>query len=153
MLHACALIAHLIATPLPHAGEAALKDGWINPVVWRSAKRPDAARILADNGARVARIFAHHRLARPEVRCDKHFARVSLKLGPWPGRIDGIEDSPDDRPLITFTSVTPARHDRWVLVAWNYYYGPLNAGSHYAIMRRKHGRWHLVRDARYGPIA
>lgn len=150
---ACAIIAQLMLMPLPNAGEAIIQQGWIDPIVGQSGKRPDDTLVAFAYGHAIAKALPHDRQAEPMADCTADLRGMGVKIGPWVPDGERPDDSPDGHPAIHFTNVTQSSNHRLALVAWNYYYGPLNAGSHHAVLRRERGHWRLVGDRRYGPIS
>ncbi len=150
---ACEIVAQLMLMTLPNGREAAVAQGWIDPVIGRSGRRPESGHVAYHDGALVGSALSERREREPRADRSTELETAGARIGPWPEGGDRPGETPDGHPLIRFTSVTLSPDRRLALVAWAYYYGPLGAGYHYAVLKRKAERWSLVSDRRYGPVS
>lgn len=147
----CSLIAQLLTMPLPHVGEAHLQGSRIEATVGRSQRRPSQQDIAsADLPASALALLTQ--VPAPATKC--RFALARGPRAPLPSARTAQGNLIEDGiATIFFSSVTFSKRRNSALVAWNYWRGPLSAGSHFAILRLQGRRWKLVADWRYGPIS
>lgn len=144
----CLLLAHLATSGLD-AGEASFNQGpyrrgLVDPVV-SARNAPDPEDLIADPQLRDA---LRTGATIGGIDCSSTFAQRGVPTIRQP---EG--DRPESVSRIAFRPVVLTKDGRSALVAWRYYYHPLNAGGHFATMIKVGGRWTVVDHGRYGPIS
>lgn len=150
---ACEIVAQLMLMALPNGREAAVTQGWIDPIIGQSGRRPESGLVAYHDGALVGSALSELHKREPQTDCSTELQTAGARIGPWPEGGDRPGETPDGNPAICFTNVTLSLNRRLALVAWAYFYGPLGAGYHYAVLKREANQWALVSDRRYGPVS
>lgn len=146
----CLIIAHLVTSGV-NAGEASFdrgpyRQGIVDPIV--SSRGIAHIAEWADRNDDPRWRLLSGRTPRGGVDCTGVLRRMRAKI---------MEPSAASRPesmaRIAFDPVYVSQNGRVALVIWHYYYHPLNAGGHYALMAKMRGKWIVVENHVYGPIS